>query len=81
VTKPSPRTPPPAAADESPFEEARRLAAKLHRPVYLVDGKPTTEKPSKPATTVWPSGTVTMGNPDAAARDIERKLVPRRPAA
>lgn len=65
----------------SPFAEAKRLARRLHRPVYIVDGQIFVEKPAKPATTVWPSGTVTMGNPDAAARDIERKLVPRAPAA
>lgn len=71
----------PTPPTSSPFAEAKRLARRLHRPVYIVDGQVLVDKPSKPATTVWPSGTVTMGNPDAAARDIERKLVPKVPAA
>jgi len=71
----------PPTSSSDPFAEAKRLARRLHRPVYIVDGEVTTTKPSKPATTVWPAGTVTVGNPDAAARDIERKLIPRAPAA
>ena len=75
MSAPTPTSP------NDPFAEAKRLARKLHRPVYIVDGEVTATKPGKPATTVWPAGTVTVGNPDAAARDIERKLIPRAPAA
>lgn len=61
------------------FAQAKRLAARLHRPIYVVDGRISEVKPPKPAATAWPGGTITVGNSDAAARDIARKLTP--PAA
>ena len=61
------------------FAQAKRLAARLHKPIYIVDGRLSETKPSKPAATAWPGGTITTGNADAAARDIARKLTP--PAA
>ena len=64
---------------ETLFAQAKRLAARLHKPIYIVDGRISETKPSKPAVTAWPGGTITTGNSDAAARDIARKLTP--PAA
>jgi len=66
-------------SDALPFERAKRLAAETHRPVYIVDGELTQTKPRRPTATAWPNGTITVGNPDAASRDIDRRLVP--PAA
>jgi len=64
---------------ETLFAQAKRLAARLHKPIYIVDGRISEVKPPKPAATAWPGGTITTGNSDAAARDIARKLTP--PAA
>ena len=54
--------------------EARRLG----KAVYIVGGVITHERPRQTAPMVWPSGSLTWGNPQAASRQIDKRHLPPR---
>ena len=55
---------------------AKAEAQKLHRPVYIFENQVTPERPPKTAAMVWPNGSVTWGNPQAASRQIDKRHLP-----
>jgi len=71
-----PSTPRP---DREIYERAKTQARRLHRPVYLVADEIVFERPAKTTAMVWPNGSVTWGNPQAAAKQIDKRHMP--PAA
>lgn len=61
------------------YERAKVEARRLHRPVYLVGDEILHDRPTKTAAMIWPNGSVTWGNPQAASKQIDRRHMP--PAA
>jgi hypothetical protein len=58
------------------FERAKAEARRLHRPVYIASGEISSERPPKTTAMVWPNGSVTWGNPQAASKQIDRRHMP-----
>lgn len=58
------------------YERAKAQAQRLHRPVYIFENSVTEERPPKTAAMVWPNGSVTWGNPQAASRQIDKRHLP-----
>jgi hypothetical protein len=74
-------TPKPVSArpDVELFRRAKAEASRLHRPVYIADSEIHAERPPRTTAMVWPNGSVTWGNPQAASKQIDRRHLP--PAA
>jgi hypothetical protein len=68
-----------ARTDFELFQRARAEAYRLHRPVYIAGGEVHAERPPRTTAMVWPNGSVTWGNPQAASKQIDRRHLP--PAA
>jgi hypothetical protein len=66
-------------ADIELFQRAKEEARRLHRPVYIAGGEIHGERPPRTTAMVWPNGSVTWGNPQAASKQIDRRHLP--PAA
>ncbi|MGI8847731.1 MAG: hypothetical protein ACR2GX_05625 [Candidatus Dormibacteria bacterium] len=65
--------------DREVYEQAKNDARRLHRPVYLVGDQILHERPPRTAAMIWPNGSVTWGNPQAASKQIDKRHMP--PAA
>lgn len=61
------------------YERAKAEARRLHKAVFIVGDEILHERPPKTSAMVWPNGSVTWGNPQAASKQIDRRHVP--PAA
>ena len=70
---------PSARADIEVFQRAKAEAMRLHRPVYIAGDEVHAERPPRTTAMVWPNGSVTWGNPQAASKQIDRRHLP--PAA
>lgn len=68
-----------ARADVELFKRAKAEAGRLHRPVYISGSDIHIERPPRTTAMVWPNGSVTWGNPQAASKQIDRRHLP--PAA
>ncbi|HXZ99627.1 MAG TPA: hypothetical protein VEK76_04685 [Candidatus Binatia bacterium] len=68
-----------ARPDGELFEHAKSEARRLHRPVYIAGGEVHSDRPPRTTAMVWPNGSVTWGNPQAASKQIDRRHLP--PAA
>jgi len=68
-----------ARTDIELFQRAKEEARRLHRPVYIAGGEVHAERPPRTTAMVWPNGSVTWGNPQAASKQIDRRHLP--PAA
>ena len=68
-----------ARPDVELFQRAKAEARRLHRPVYLAGSDLHLERPPRTTAMVWPNGSVTWGNPQAASKQIDRRHLP--PAA
>jgi hypothetical protein len=69
----------PSPVDYELFERAKDEARRLHRPVYIATGEIYADRPARTTAMVWPNGSVTWGNPQAASKQIDRRHLP--PAA
>jgi hypothetical protein len=65
--------------DLAVYQHAKELARRLHKPVYLQGNEVLEERPPKTTAMIWPNGSVTWGNPQAASKQIDRRHIP--PAA
>lgn len=70
------RRPIPEQIDVELFKRARDEARRTHQPVYIVDGTMTSDRPPRPTAMVWPNGSVTWGNPQAASKQIDKRHLP-----
>jgi hypothetical protein len=70
---------PSARSDVELFARAKAEARRLHRPVYIAANEIHHERPPRTTAMVWPNGSVTWGNPQAASKQIDRRHLP--PAA
>jgi hypothetical protein len=68
-----------ARPDVELFKRAKAEAQRLHRPVYIAGCDIHIERPPRTTAMVWPNGSVTWGNPQAASKQIDRRHLP--PAA
>jgi hypothetical protein len=68
-----------ARPDVELFHRAKAEARRLHRPVYIAGSEIHIERPPRTTAMVWPNGSVTWGNPQAASKQIDRRHLP--PAA